>query len=76
MKNKNIAGAALDVAEIEPICKNNPLLNLNNLILTPHIAWYSEEAQKKLQIELAQGIADVLIGKKPKNLVNKEVWNF
>lgn len=76
LKNKNIAGAALDVAEIEPICKNNPLLNLNNLILTPHIAWYSEEAQKKLQIELAQGVADVLIGKKPKNLVNKEVWNF
>ncbi|AZR71969.1 hydroxyacid dehydrogenase [Anoxybacter fermentans] len=75
LKNKKIAGAALDVAEQEPIAKDNPLLDMDNVIITPHVGWYSEEAQIELQTKAARGVADVLIGKKPEYLVNKEVWN-
>jgi len=74
LKNKQLAGAGLDVTEKEPIEQNNPLLKMENVIITPHIAWYSEEAQVELQTKAAQGVVDVLKGKKPAYLVNKEVW--
>lgn len=69
--NKKIAGAALDVTETEPIEKTNPLLKMSNVIITPHIAFYSEESLKKLQTKAAQNVADILLGKEPINLVNK-----
>ncbi len=55
-----IAGAALDVFEVEPINKDNPLLkvkNKENLVLTPHIAWASEEARKRLFEDLLENIS-------------------
>ena len=64
--NKKIAGAALDVVETEPIDKNNPLLKMDNVIITPHVAFYSENSLKELQFKTAQSVADVLLGKKPK----------
>lgn len=65
-----IAGVGMDVSEKEPIDPNNQLLSLSNVILTPHSAWYTEEAQESLQIQAAQEIARVLRGEKPVNLVN------
>ena len=44
LQNRSIAGAGLDVFEIEPISNENPLLKLDNIILTPHIAFKTEEA--------------------------------
>lgn len=75
LKDNKIAGAALDVIEEEPIAKDSSLLEMDNVIITPHVAWYSEEAQVELQTKAAQGVADVLLGKEPKYLVNKEVLN-
>jgi len=74
LRNKKIAGAALDVFDQEPINQDNPLLSMENVILSPHVGWYSEESQIDLQTKAAQGVADVLIGKKPQYLVNPEVW--
>jgi D-3-phosphoglycerate dehydrogenase len=69
-----IAGAALDVVEREPIPPDNPLLAMENVILTPHVAWYSEEAAAEMRAKAAMGVADVLLhGEYPKYLVNKEV---
>lgn len=54
-----IGGAALDVFEVEPIPKENPLLKVRNkekLILTPHIAWASEEARNRLFNDLLENI--------------------
>lgn len=48
LKNKGIRAAAIDVAEKEPIAAKHPLLSLNNIIITPHIAWTSVESRKKL----------------------------
>ena len=48
LKNKKIRAAAIDVTEKEPIPDDHPLLSLDNIIITPHIAWTSVESRKKL----------------------------
>jgi len=68
-----IAGAALDVYENEPPNTNNPLFKLDNVVLTPHIAWYTEEALKRLKRSVAEDAIRILNGMPPKNLVNKDV---
>lgn len=65
-----ISGAAIDTFPMEPIQKDNPLLNLNNVIVTPHCAFYSEESLQNLQRIPAEEAVRVLTGEKPKNLVN------
>lgn len=67
-----IAGAALDVSEKEPINLDNPLLTLENVVITPHSAWYTEEAQESLQRQVAQEIIRVFSGELPINLVNPQ----
>lgn len=72
--SKRIAGAALDVFEEEPL-NNNLLLKQDNVILTPHVGYHSEESQIELQTKAAEGVRDVFLGKRPKYLINKEIWN-
>jgi len=55
-----IGGAALDVFKVEPIPADNPLVNIKNkdkLVLTPHIAWASEEARNRLFADLLENIS-------------------
>ncbi|WP_028391682.1 C-terminal binding protein [Bacillus cihuensis] len=59
-----IAGAALDVTEVEPVTSESPLLNMDNVIITPHSAWYSEEAMIELRQKAAKNIVHVLSGEK------------
>ncbi|MCT8137180.1 C-terminal binding protein [Anaerobacillus sp. CMMVII] len=73
LQEGTIAGAALDVVEEEPIKPDNPLLKMENVILNPHIAWYSEEAQDELKRKTAQNVADVLSGYFPKYIVNQSL---
>jgi D-3-phosphoglycerate dehydrogenase len=68
-----LAGAALDVASCEPINPNSPLLEMDNVIITPHVAWYTEEAQYRLQSIAANDMARALGGEIPKNLLNPTV---
>ncbi|NPV91144.1 MAG: C-terminal binding protein [Firmicutes bacterium] len=68
-----IAGAALDVSEQEPISPTSKLLQLPNVIITPHAAWYTEEAQESVQGKAAAEVARVLSGQPPQNLVNPDV---
>jgi len=71
--NKEIAGAGLDVLEKEPIEKDNPLLDLDNVIITPHMGWYSEDSVDEVQKIAAEQVLQTLQDKVPTNLVNKEV---
>jgi D-3-phosphoglycerate dehydrogenase len=73
LKDKQIAFAALDVVTQEPPAADNPLRQLNNVTLTPHIAWYSERSAQVLGEKVGQEIVRVFKGYLPKSLVNPEV---
>lgn len=66
-----ISGAGIDAFTIEPPV-NSKLLSLDNVILTPHIAYYSEEAVIELRAKIANSVASALSGQIPDNLVNPE----
>lgn len=70
LEHGEIAGAGLDVVVEEPIQKDNPLVKMDNVILNPHVAWYSEEAQLELKRKTAQNVVDVLNGFYPSYLFN------
>jgi len=73
LKTGEIAGAGLDVMEQEPPDQDNPLLPLDNLIVSSHIAWYSDDSRLLLQLETTRAVVAVLKGGKPRSLVNPEV---
>jgi len=74
LKEGWIAGAGLDVYEKEPPDPDNPLFKLENVILTPHIAYYTEEAIRRLEMSAVEEAIRILQGQLPKNLVNKEAF--
>lgn len=73
LQNKEIAGAALDVTDPEPILEGNPLLDMDNVILTPHAAYYSEDSQAVLQRLTAENVAQRLEGYAPRYFANPEL---
>jgi D-3-phosphoglycerate dehydrogenase len=73
LKEGRIAGAALDVYEVEPIARDEPLLQLDNVILTPHIGSATAETRTKMALTAADDVIRVLKGEKPLNLVNREL---
>jgi D-3-phosphoglycerate dehydrogenase len=68
-----IAGAGIDVFEIEPPDENEPLLKLDNVIVTPHSAFYSDAAAQQVPARCGEEVARVLTGRMPMNLYNPVV---
>jgi D-3-phosphoglycerate dehydrogenase len=68
-----IAGAALDVIEPEPLPMDHPIRTLPRVLLTPHAAWYSEDAEPELRRRAARTIVQALRGERPATLLNPEV---
>jgi D-3-phosphoglycerate dehydrogenase len=68
-----IAGAGIDVWEKEPPEPNNPLLSMDNVVGSMHMAWYSEVADVVRREIHAGTAADVLDGVMPHSIVNPEV---
>ena len=56
LRNQRIQGAGLDVFEQEPIDTNNPLLSMDNVILTPHIGSYTYEGRRKMEIDTVNNL--------------------
>jgi len=73
LKKRWIAGAALDVMEKEPPDWENPLPKLDNLIITPHISFYSEESYVELKTKTTKAVLAVLKGGLPRAMVNPKV---
>ncbi|MEW6109071.1 MAG: phosphoglycerate dehydrogenase [Nitrospirota bacterium] len=69
LKSGKVAGAALDVFEKEPP-ENSPLLQLDNVICTPHLGASTEEAQENVALAVAEQIADYLVNGTIRNAVN------
>src|SRR2546430_5404428 len=65
-----VAGAALDVYEVEPLPKDFPLRTLPQVIMTPHLGASTEEAQENVGIEVAEAITDYLVNGAVRNAVN------
>jgi D-3-phosphoglycerate dehydrogenase len=70
---KRIAGAGLDTFEVEPTPPDNPILKLDNVIVTPHAAGFSDEAVRSGQRMGARVMASMLAGQFPENICNPEV---
>lgn len=64
-----IAGAAVDVFEQEPLPQTHPFLSCKNLLLTPHNAAITENALRRMAIDVVDGVLDFLKGRRPKYLV-------
>ena len=66
LKEKKIAAAGLDVFDQEPPEPDNPLFELDNIILTPHLAAFTDEGRKRMGVTAAEDILRVLRGEPPK----------
>src|SRR3982074_3122074 len=73
LNEKKLAGAGLDVMEIEPTEPNNPLHKMDNVVLTPHSASVSDISDVERRRRVGQEIAAVLQGRMPRSVVNREV---
>src|SRR5262249_45777890 len=65
-----LGGAALDVFAVEPVKPDNPLLQLDNFICTPHLGASTEEAQRNVAVALAEQLVDFLCHGNIRNAVN------
>ena len=74
LREGRIAGAGLDVVENDPPAPETyeTLFQLENVIVTPHTAWYSEESLAYLQMKVAENVVRVLRGEEPINVVNRQ----
>jgi D-3-phosphoglycerate dehydrogenase len=73
LREGRLGGAALDVFSVEPPPADHPLRQLPNMILTPHLAFYSRESVIELQTKAAEEVARALKGEPPRSPVNREV---
>jgi D-3-phosphoglycerate dehydrogenase len=76
LREGRIAGAAVDVVDPERLPADHPLLALPNAIVTPHVAYYSEESLLDLGRLAAENVAAVLTGRRPRSIVNPEVLSL
>lgn len=73
LQDDKIAGAGLDVFNQEPVRANNPLLKLDNAILTPHTAALTKESVTRMATDAAQCVLDVFAGREPRNVANRQI---
>ena len=73
LRTGSIRGAAIDVHESEPLPAGDPLMSFDSVVLTPHLAWYTEESYDELKRRTVANIVEVCAGRAPRNIVNPEV---
>jgi D-3-phosphoglycerate dehydrogenase len=74
LRARRIAGAMLDVYEHYRLAPGDPLLALDNVILTPHLAAVTQESRARASVAAAEEMLRMLAGQRPQNFVNPESW--
>ncbi|HYG85487.1 MAG TPA: hydroxyacid dehydrogenase [Azospirillum sp.] len=74
LREKRLAGAGLDVFSREPLPAGHPLLDMDNVVLSPHTASSTEECLVRMALMVAESVIDALSGRQPLHLVNPEAW--
>jgi phosphoglycerate dehydrogenase-like enzyme len=72
LRMRRIAGAAFDVFDVEPLPASHPLLALDNVVLTPHLGYVTEEAYHVFFRQVTESIATYLEGQVPARALNPE----
>jgi D-3-phosphoglycerate dehydrogenase / 2-oxoglutarate reductase len=75
LEEGEIAGAGLDVLMKDEVSLDNPLLKFDNVIITPHAAWYSEESIVRRRVQTVESVIEVLQGREPFSFLNKKALN-
>ena len=73
LRDRRIAGAALDVYDVEPLPREHPMLALDNVVLTPHLGYVTEESYRAFFGPLVENLESWLDGETPKRALNPEV---
>ena len=73
LESGGIGGVGIDVFANEPLSPDHPLLAMDNTIVTPHLAWYTQEAFERVERQTLESILDILNGNIPRNLKNVSV---
>ena len=74
LKEKHIAGAGFDVYETWPVKPDNPLLDLDNVVLTPHIGGATYETIERYTNMIVDDVESFIRGERPKHLCNPKAW--
>jgi D-3-phosphoglycerate dehydrogenase len=74
LRSGRIAGAGLDVFEQEPVDPANPLLGMDNVIVTPHALCWTDECFHAIAAAGLQSVVDLSLGRRPAHIVNPEAW--
>lgn len=74
LRRERIAGAGLDVFEPEPLAADDELLQMENVVLSPHSLCWTADFTRDVSASALQAILDVAAGRRPRNLLNPEAW--
>jgi D-3-phosphoglycerate dehydrogenase / 2-oxoglutarate reductase len=74
LRSGRLSGAATDVFDAEPPRADNPLFQMPNVVVTPHIAGLTVDATIKLSTAVAENVLAALRGERPPHIVNPEAW--
>ena len=74
LREGRIAGAALDVYPLEPLPPDSPLLELDNVVLSPHLAGASSDIPRHHSRQIVDDLLRALNGERPRHLLNPEIW--
>ena len=75
LQSGHLYGAGLDVTDPEPASPDNPLLSMENVVVTPHVASATPEGKTRMFVGALEQVIQVLKGEKPPHLVNPEIWS-
>jgi D-3-phosphoglycerate dehydrogenase len=75
LEDGHLGGAGLDVYDPQPPAADNPLLGMEQVVLTPHVASFTREGRRRMGLTVVEDVLRALRGERPLYLANPEIWN-